>query len=50
MLGNLKTAMAGTYRSFDHTKYANRYLTEFAYRFNRRFDLPASLQATDGVI
>ncbi|XAH21710.1 IS1595 family transposase [Xylophilus sp. GW821-FHT01B05] len=39
MLGNLKTALAGTYHSFDHAKYAARYLAEFAYRFNRRFDL-----------
>lgn len=43
MLGNLKTALAGTYHSFDHTKYAARYLAEFAYRFNRRFDLAAML-------
>ncbi|MEX3583127.1 MAG: IS1595 family transposase, partial [Burkholderia sp.] len=25
----------------DHAKYAHRYLAEFAYHFNRRFDLPA---------
>ena len=43
MLGNLKTSLAGTYHSFDHTKYAARYLAEFAYRFNRRFDLAAML-------
>jgi transposase-like protein len=43
MLGNLKTALAGTYHSFDHTKYAARYLAGFAYRFNRRFDLAAML-------
>ena len=41
MLGNLKTAFAGTYHSFDYAKYAHRYLAEFAYRFNRRYDLPA---------
>jgi hypothetical protein len=39
MLGNLKRSMAGTYHAFDHAKYARRYLAEFAYRFNRRFDL-----------
>lgn len=39
LLGNLKTALSGTYHSFDHAKYAARYLAEFAYRFNRRFDL-----------
>lgn len=41
MLGNLKTALSGTYHSFDHAKYAARYLAEFSYRFNRRFDLAA---------
>lgn len=39
LLGNLKTAMSGTYHAFDHAKYAHRYLAEFSYRFNRRFDL-----------
>lgn len=43
MLGNLKTSLAGTYHSIDHAKYAARYLAEFAYRFNRRFDLAAML-------
>ena len=43
MLGNLKTGMAGTYHSFDHARYAQRYLAEFCWRFNRRFDLPAML-------
>lgn len=32
MLGNLKTALSGTYHAFDHAKYAHRYLAEFAYR------------------
>ena len=41
LLGNLKTSLAGTYHSFDHARYGARYLAEFAYRFNRRFDLPA---------
>lgn len=39
VLGNLKTAMNGTYHGFDCSKYANRYLSEVQYRFNRRFDL-----------
>jgi transposase-like protein len=39
ILGNLKTAIAGTYHSFDFEKYAHRYLGEYQYRFNRRFDL-----------
>lgn len=43
LLGNLKTSMAGTYHSFDHARYAQRYLAEFCYRFNRRFDLPKML-------
>jgi transposase-like protein len=43
MLGNLKTSLAGTYHSFDHAKYAARYLAEFAYRFNRRFDMAVML-------
>ena len=41
MLGNLKSALAGTYHSFKHRKYARRYLAEFCYRFNRRFNLAA---------
>lgn len=43
LLGNLKTAFAGTYHSFDFAKYAHRYLAEVQYRFNRRFDLAAIL-------
>ena len=38
MLGNLKTSLRGTYHSF-HPKHTARYLAEFQYRFNRRFDL-----------
>ncbi|NJM43208.1 MAG: IS1595 family transposase, partial [Brachymonas sp.] len=43
MLGNLKTSISGTYHSIDHSKYGNRYLAEFSYRFNRRFDLASLL-------
>jgi hypothetical protein len=39
ILGNLKTAIGGTYHAFDFEKYAHRYLGEYQYRFNRRFDL-----------
>jgi transposase-like protein len=39
MLGNLKTALSGTYHAFNYNKYGHRYLAEFAYRFNRRYDL-----------
>jgi hypothetical protein len=44
LLGNLKTAITGTYHAFDFAKYAHRYLAEFQYRFNRRFDLRRLLQ------
>ncbi len=43
LLGNFTTSMAGAYHAFDHAKYAQRYLAEFCYRFNRRFDLAAML-------
>ena len=39
ILGNLKTAIEGTYHAFKFEKYIRRYLSEFQYRFNRRFDL-----------
>jgi len=39
LLGNLKTAIGGTYHAFDFVKYAHRYLAEFQYRFNRRFNM-----------
>ena len=43
LLGNLKTALSGTYHAFDFAKYGQRYLADFQYRFNRRFDLHAML-------
>ena len=43
LLGNLKTAISGTYHAFDFAKYAHRYLAEIQYRFNRRFDMRAIL-------
>ena len=39
ILGNLKNAINWAYHAFDFEKYAHRYLGEFQYRFNRRFDL-----------
>lgn len=39
LLGNLKTAIAGTYHAFDFAKYAHRYLAEFQFRFNHRFNM-----------
>jgi transposase-like protein len=38
VLGNIKTAMAGTYRAV-RAKHVPRYLAEFEYRFNRRYQL-----------
>lgn len=38
MLGNVKNAMQGTYHAI-RAKHLPRYLAEFTYRFNRRFDL-----------
>lgn len=43
MLGNLKTWMASTFKGFKLSHYTRRYLAEFQYRFNRRFDLRAIL-------
>lgn len=45
VLGNLKTAITGTYHAFKFAKYAERYLAEYQYRFNRRFDLAALMQS-----
>lgn len=41
-LGNLKSALRSTYHAI-RPKYSQRYLSEFQYRFNRRFDLSAIL-------
>lgn len=38
VLGNLKSALRSTYHAV-RPKYAQRYLAEFQYRFNRRYDL-----------
>jgi ISXO2-like transposase domain len=43
VIGNLKTAINGTYHAFKFAKYATRYLSEVQYRFNRRFDMPSML-------
>jgi ribosomal protein L37AE/L43A/transposase-like protein len=43
ILGNLKTAITGTYHAFNFEKYPHRYLGEYQYRFNHRFDLAAML-------
>ena len=41
-LGNIKAAVTGTYRSISQ-KHVPRYLAEFEYRFNRRYDLAAMM-------
>ena len=41
VISNLKTALSGTYHHIKSCKYAARYLAEFQYRFNHRFDLHA---------
>jgi transposase-like protein len=42
-LGNIKTALAGTYHHVS-AKHAQRYLSSFAYRFNRRFQLGSMVE------
>ena len=42
-LGNIKTAIAGTYHHVS-AKHAQFYLTSFAYRFNRRFQLDSIVE------
>ncbi len=42
MLGNIKSAITGTCRSFD-LQHAERYLAAYEWRFNRRFDLAANV-------
>lgn len=39
LLGNVKNALLGTFHAI-RKKHVPRYLAEFEYRFNRRFDLP----------
>jgi hypothetical protein len=45
-LGNLKSAITGTLRSFKFAKYAHRYFAEFQFRLNHREDLQAILACT----
>jgi hypothetical protein len=42
MIGNVKNAMHGTYHAI-RGKHLPRYLDEFSYRFNRRYDLAGML-------
>jgi hypothetical protein len=43
VLGNLKTSLSGTYHAFGFEKYADRYLAQVQYLFNRRFNLSTIL-------
>ena len=43
LLGNIKTALTGTFHAI-REKHVPRYLAEFEYRFNRRFDLPSMIE------
>ena len=43
VLGNVKTALTGTFHAI-REKHVPRYLAEFEYRFNRRFDLPTMIE------
>lgn len=36
LIGNIKTAMTGTYHAINFAKYGHRYLAEVQFRFNRR--------------
>ena len=41
-LGNIKASITGTYRAIS-SKHAPRYLAEFEYRFNRRYEFAAMI-------
>lgn len=43
VLSNVKRSIRGAYHSIRQAKYARRYLSEAAYRFTRRFQLPERL-------
>ncbi|HEX9180250.1 MAG TPA: transposase [Burkholderiales bacterium] len=43
VLGNVKNALHGSFHAI-RPRHLARYLAEFAYRFNRRFDLAGMLE------
>src|SRR5208337_2571348 len=43
VLGNIKSALTGTYRAV-REKHVPRYLAEFEYRFNRRYKLETMIE------
>lgn len=44
LIGNIKTALSGTYHAVDFAKYGYRYLAEVQFRFNRRYDMRSILR------
>ena len=50
LIGNVKTALTGTYHAIEFAKYGYRYLAEVQFRFNRRFDLRAILTNLVGAL
>lgn len=43
LIGNIKTALAGTYHAVNFAKYGYRYLAEVQFRFNRRYSMRTML-------
>jgi transposase-like protein len=43
LIGNVKTALTGTYHAINFAKYGYRYLAEVQFRFNRRYAMPKML-------
>ena len=48
VLGNLKTALRSSYHSF-RPQYAQSYLAELKYRFNRLYSFPKLIRCLDWV-
>lgn len=45
LIGNIETALTGTYHAIKFAKYGYRYLAEVQFRFNRRSDMRAILDS-----
>jgi hypothetical protein len=43
LIGNIKTALTGTYHAVKFVKYGHRYLAEMQFRFNRSYNMLAML-------
>lgn len=48
IFGNIKRSIAGTFRGMIRKKQMVRYLAEFKWRFNHRFDLAGMIPALAG--